>query len=375
MKYCLTYFLLLCFGLRLQAQNQTEQRLAQLMETYPVMGLSVAVVKDGKLAYSEALGWKVADKEPLETGDIFRIASISKSFSATSIMQLVEKKKVSLDDEVSELIGFEVRNPKFPDTPITLKMLLSHTSSINDSEGYFTLDAINPAKNPDWEKAYNDYEPGKGYQYCNLNFNMTGAVIEEISGERFDLYMRNHILFPLGLYGGFNVNDLDADRFATIYAYEPVSVEFVPSPAAYAPRTEEIAKYELGYSAPVFSPTGGMKISAEDLAKYMVMHMNFGKGKKARIVSKKSAKLMQTPVSAEENYGLALLKTKALIPGVELTGHTGSAYGLFSAMFFEPKEKFGFVVISNGCDPQYEEGFNRVIRQSVQILYEEWIRP
>lgn len=83
---------------------------------------------------------------------------------------------------------------------------------------------------------------------------------------------------------------------------------------------------------------------------------------------------MQTPLSADENYGLALWKTHTLIPGIELTGHTGSAYGLYSAMFFDPKEKFGIVVISNGCDPEYEEGFNRVIRESVNILYEEWIK-
>jgi CubicO group peptidase (beta-lactamase class C family) len=375
MKWHLFFFLNLIFEFHLQAQNRTEQRLTQLMETYPVMGLSVAVVKDGEPVYSQAFGWKEEGVELLQTTDIFRIASISKSFSATSIMQLVEKKKLSLDDEVSDLVGFEVRNPKFPDTPITLKMLLSHTSSINDSEGYFTLDVLNPAKNPGSEKAYNDYAPGKGYQYCNLNFNTVGAIIERVSGERFDRYVKKHILDPLGLYGGYNVNELDALRFAGIYAYLPDSSKFLPSPAAYAPRKEEIANYVLGYSAPIFSPTGGMKISAEDLAKYMVMHMNYGKGDKARIISKKSAQLMQTPLSAEENYGLALWKTRTLIPGIELTGHTGSAYGLFSAMFFDPKEKFGFVVISNGCDPAYEDGFNRVIRQSVEILYEEWIKP
>lgn len=79
-------------------------------------------------------------------------------------------------------MGFKIRNPKFPETVITLRLLLSHLSSINDKQGYFTLDAINPAKNPDWAKCYNDYEPGKGYQYCNLNFNMIGTIIEKYSG-------------------------------------------------------------------------------------------------------------------------------------------------------------------------------------------------
>jgi CubicO group peptidase (beta-lactamase class C family) len=254
-------------------------------------------------------------------------------------------------------------------------MLLSHTSSLNDSEGYFTLDAINPAKNPNSDKVYNAYEPGKGYQYCNLNFNMVGTIIEKYSGERFDHYVKNHILDPLGLYGGYNVDELDQSRFATLYNYSRDSSKFIPSPAAYASRKTELATYQMGYSTPIFSPTGGMKISAPDLAKYMIMHMNYGKGEKAKIISKKSAKEMQTPLSTDENYGLALWKTDKLISSVELTGHTGSAYGLYSAMFFDPEKKYGFVVITNGCDPVEEEGYIRVIRQAVNVLYEEWIKP
>lgn len=375
MKNILFLLSLLIFGFQAQAQNQTKERLTQLMESQPVMGLSVVVVKDGELVYTDALGWKEEGKVALQTSDLFRIASISKSFSATSIMQLVEEKKLSLDDDVSDLIGFKVQNPKFPETVITLRMLLSHTSSLNDSEGYFTLDAINPAKNPNSGKVYNDYEPGKGYQYCNLNFNMVGTIIEKYSGERFDQYVKNHILDPLGLYGGYHVDDLDESRFATLYNYSRDSAKFIPSPAAYASRKTELATYQMGYSTPIFSPTGGMKISAPDLAKYMIMHMNYGKGEKAKIISKKSALEMQTPLSADENYGLALWKTNQLISGVELTGHTGSAYGLYSAMFFDPEKKYGFVVITNGCDPMEENGYIKVIRQAVNVLYEEWVKP
>jgi CubicO group peptidase (beta-lactamase class C family) len=374
MKHLLSLLILLHFGFQAFGQNQTKARLTQLMETNPVMGLSVAVVKDGKLVYTDALGWKEEGKVPLQPSDMFRIASISKSFSATSIMQLVEKKKLTLDDDVSNLIGFKVRNPKFPDTVITLRMLLSHTSSLNDSEGYFTLDAINPAKNPNWEKVYNAYEPGKGYQYCNLNFNMVGTIIEKFSGERFDHYIKKHILEPLGLYGGYNVDDLDQSRFATLYNYSRDSSKFIPSPAAYASRKTELANYQMGYSTPIFSPTGGMKISVPDLAKYMIVHMNYGKGEKAKIISIKSAQELQTPLSADENYGLALWKTDKMISGLELTGHTGSAYGLYSAMFFDPEKKFGFVVITNGCDPVEEEGYIRMVRQAVNVLYEEWIK-
>jgi CubicO group peptidase (beta-lactamase class C family) len=369
----LLFCCLLAFIIPSKAQVSSTQRLTQLMQDYPVVGLSVAVVKEGKVVHTQALGWKEEGKESLETSDLFRIASISKSFTATGLLQLVEKKVLSLDDDVSNLIGFPIRNPKFPDRVITLRMLLSHTSSINDQQGYFTLDAIQPEKNSAWQAAYNAYAPGEGYQYCNLNFNLAGAILEKYSGVRFDAYIQENILKPLGLYGGYDVDQLDKSRLATLYTYQRDSAKFIPSPAAYASKSEELKTYIPGYSTPIFSPTGGMKISASDLAKYLLLHMNYGKVGKVRLISSAHSHEMQTPLSSNENYGLALWKTNVLIPGVELVGHTGSAYGLYSALFFHPEEKYGFVVISNGCDSTEEEGYIRVIRRAIQILYEEFV--
>ena len=371
-----TFFLVLFACLQSFAQpEKAETCIRDIMQQSAVMGISVAVVKKNKIIYTQSFGWKdSASQTPLTNDCLFRIASISKSFSATSIMQLAEAKKLSLDDDISKLVGFSVRNPKYPETIITLRMVLSHRSSINDSQGYFTLDAINPAKNPDWAKCYNDYQPGTGYMYCNLNYNMVGTIIEKISGERFDQYVKHHILDPLGLYGGYCVDSLDSTRFATIYEYDTATKSFTASPAAYAPRREEISNYMMGYSTPIFSPTGGMKISAGDLAKYMIMHMNLGRGNGKKIMSKKSARQMQTSLSEEEGYGLAISTTSKLIPGKTMKGHTGSAYGLYSAMFFHPKEKFGIVVISNGCHPAYTDGFNSVIRKTVTCLYDHLIK-
>ncbi|MFY8202859.1 MAG: serine hydrolase domain-containing protein, partial [Sediminibacterium sp.] len=106
--------------------EKAEVEIQQLMRTTPVVGLSVAVVKDNKVIYNHSFGFKDVEKElPLTNESIFRIASISKSFTTTAIMQLVAKKQISLDQDVSELVGFKIRNPKFPNTVITLKMLLS----------------------------------------------------------------------------------------------------------------------------------------------------------------------------------------------------------------------------------------------------------
>lgn len=376
LKYsvCLFVALLSC-KLTVFAQQTVEKSLQSLMEKYEAVGLAVSVVRDGKIIYSESFG-----KKNLETGehlapqDMFRIASISKSFSATAVMQLVEAGRLRLDDDVSGLIGFRVRNPAYPEDRITLKMLLSHTSGLNDSQGYFTLDVVDPARNDSVHKCYNAYRPGAAYQYCNLNFNMVGTIIERVSGERFDQYIRRHILEPLGLYGGYCVDSLDKARFVTLYEYDAAAKKMNAAPAAYHPRSEEIRNYITGRSTPVFSPTGGMKISAADLARYMTMHMNLGKYKGGRIISARSARLMQTPVENAEGYGLALVTSGKLVDGLQLKGHTGSAYGLYSLMFFDPERKFGIVTITNGCSAQSADGFNELLSSVFRAVYEDMIR-
>ena len=358
-----------CAGSR---EKVFEKDMEAFREEMGNVGLAVAVVKDGRMVYTHAFG--VADREtgaPVQENSLFRIASISKSFSATSMMQLVEKGLVRLDTDVSELAGFPIRNPRFPDAVITLEMLLSHTSSLNDSEGYFNLDVINPATNPNWACCYNDYAPGAGYEYCNLNFNLVGTFIERLSGERFDQYVTHHVLEPLGLYGGYCVDSLDASRFVKLYGWQ--EGEYVEKTDAYEPRSERIARYQFGYDTPVFSPTGGMKISAPDLARYMMMHMGWGTAPDGTVImSEESSRSMQTERSAPEHYGLALCHDFTRIPGVELVGHTGGAYGLRSAMFWDPGRRFGLVCISSGSRDPEEDDVSRMLNGTLNLLYKHF---
>ncbi|MBQ2090474.1 MAG: beta-lactamase family protein [Bacteroidales bacterium] len=339
------------------------------------VGLAVAVVKDNKIVYHANFGVKdIETQEPVQDNSLFRIASISKSFSAVSMLQLVEKGLVSLDTDVSDLAGFPVRNPKFPDKVITLELLMSHTSSLNDSQGYFTLDVINPDVNPNWAKCYNDYAPGEGYEYCNLNYNMVGTFIEKLSGERFDQYVVHHVLEPLGLYGGYCVDSLDTSRFVKLYNYDAKQDKMVEQAEAYAPRRDRIDNYRFGYDTPVFSPTGGMKISACDLAKYMMMHMGYGTSPDGvTLITKEHSQSMQTPRSDEEHYGLAIGIVDDRIPGVTLVGHTGGAYGLRSAMYFAPDRSYGLVMISSGCKVD-GEGDQNIINGTLTRMYNHFCK-
>ena len=244
------FFMLACCNSSRDNISKLNSDIEQIMQHYNSVGLAVVAVKGNEVIYNESFGYNNLDKKiVLKNGELFRIASISKSFTATGIMQMVEQGKIKLEGDVSDYVGFPVRNPKYPNIPITIRMLLSHTSSLNDSEGYFTLNTINPDSSKTYAGAYNDYEPGTKYEYCNLGFNTLGTILERVSGERFDKYITKNILAPMGLNASFNVNDLDTNLFVNLYEYQK-DTTFRVQPSAYANRKEQIANYRFGESTP-----------------------------------------------------------------------------------------------------------------------------
>ena len=356
--------------------EQTDQAIQAVLEEFHAVGVSAAVVKDGKIVYNKSFGYKDwENKIPLANDDVMRIASISKSFTATSLLQFVDQGVISLDDDISDLIGFTIRNPHHPDTPITLRMVLSHTASIRDKEDYFTLDHLNPAVYGNCVESYFEYKPGEGYCYSNMGLNLAGAILEKVSGVRFDQYVKENVINRLGLYGGHNVDSLDATKFARLYNFR--DGEFVESTGAYRSFAEDMPNYVMGYSAPRFSPTGGVKISAHDLAIYMMMHMNYGEYNGVRLISEQSSKLMQTPVwkkqnPGEDQYGLCLKEfvdyiddPKYNVEGNYPIGHTGGAYGLNSIMIWSPADGWGIVAMTNGYVWDPDKSFLQTITNAI----------
>ena len=360
-------------------EERINNAIEQVMEQYQCVGVSAAVVQDGQIVYNQSFGYKDLETQtPLANDHMMRIASISKSFTATGLMQHVEKGIISLDDDINDLIGFTIRNPHHPDVPITLRMVLSHTASFRDPENYSTLDPLNPAVNGDCIETYYEYKPGEGYNYSNLGLNLAGTILEKVSGVRFDHYVKDSIINKLGLCGGHNVDMLDTTKFASIYNYR--DGKYIKS-RAYSSVAHRLDNYIMGYSAPIFSPTGGVKISAHDLARYMMMHMNYGELDGVRIISEESAKTMQTPVwyiqnihEWEDQYGLCLWEfvdflndEKYNTPGHYPIGHTGDAYGLRSIMIWSPEDHWGIVAMTNGYiyDPDKD-----ILKTLANAIYE-----
>ena len=360
-----------CFVHKKEIRNQIET----IRKSYGNIGLSVAVVKNNRIVYSDNFGYNPdptdpSKGKPIKKNDLFYIASISKTFVGTAIMQLVEEGKLSLEDDVNRYLDFKLRNPNFPDTPITIRMLLSHRSSLKKDAAYDDFDKINPEKASNLQGFYNDYCPGTETDYSNLGYVILGAVIEKVSGMRFDDYVQRHILKHLGLRGGYDVTKLDDSRFVHSCRYKDEG--FVIQKKAFASKEKILNHYILGYSTPALRPASGLIISSTDLAKYMIMHINMGKYRWRRRVLTEEGESKMREKQNKTWYGLSFVHFLKVIPGEDLVGMNGAGYGVHSSMYFHPEKKYGFVVICNGCQSKSyaDSGLNNEV---IRVLYNEII--
>jgi len=376
-------------------ERRLEKKLLNSMDTCHITAMSVVLVKGDSIIFQKALGVKdIESDEPVGIDDIYRIASISKSFSAAAIVQLVDEGKISLDDDVSDYLPFEVRNPNHPEIPITVKHFLTHTSSMWDHGfmRYWKDDKyINPAKSPADTIAtmFKQYAPGWGFAYSNRAYNMMGNIIEKASGERFDDYIRNHILLPMGITNaGFNLDSLDNNSLVSIYSYSIKNEEYSGKAGRYqninGPKIAD-GTYQLGVDGTYWYPTAGMKISAPDLAKWMMTIRDNGVAPNGtRIFSEKAAKILKTPYTPDPSkkhpyYCLGLYITPYYFDGISLLGHTGSLFGLKSCMFYDRNSDWGFVCICASSDGRaaYEKNGEKSLMSGayhdiMHILYNEF---
>lgn len=379
--------------------GQMQQIVNEIREKYNLMGLSVVTVHDDKISGAYHAGLRDLDRNlPVNDSTMFRIASISKMVMTTAMMKLHDRKLFNLDDDVSKYLGFRLRNPGYPDMPITVRMILSHTSSINEGSGYdsFLTETYGNVSNPPqfsellvpggkyftddmWRKE----PPGTYFSYCNAHFGLAGTIIEKITGQRFDQFIGESLFKPLAISGAYTVEGLgDINNLGVIYRNENgqwvAQTDNLRGTLA-APR--DFSGYRPGTNAAVFSPQGGLRISAIELARIMMLHLGKGSYNGQQIVSRKSIRLMQTPQwtyngsngDTEEGgrvgWGLSVailgsIPESNLIPhGVRLYGHGGDAYGLISKFYYDPVSRSGLIIMTNGI-------FNPLTRSSYPAFYD-----
>lgn len=375
--------LFLSFFLSLSLWSQTtdiKKEIQSILDRYDAVGLSAVVIKNNQIVFNESFGYNPDYDSselcrPIRNNGVYWLASVSKTFISTAIMQLVEKGEVRLDDDINNYLSFKVYNPKYPTIPITVRMLLSHRSSLNDNQYGWSLEQFIRGCNEGKPDSFNDYKPGTKYDYCNLGYCLLGAIIESVTGKRFDIFIDSKILTPLRLYGSFNLTKIDSSRLVRAYSYDQKSNSFKSSRSVYDYTfvRKSLRDYRLEYSTAQLSPAGGMRMSAEDLSRFLRVFMNDGRVGWRRILRKESVQEMITPQGTDNNYGFALTTYSNIISGVSLVGMRGGSHGFHCIMVFEPREKIGFVLINNGYNTTAENGSDMNYR-IIRTLYNNLVK-
>ena len=329
--------------------------------------------------------------------DPARVASVSKLIVALGVMRLVEQGRLDLDADVSDLLGWELRNPAFPATPITMRMLLSHTSSLQDAGEAYVIPLGRTLRGAVTEATFDrDHAPGTHFRYSNLNFPVIASALEKRTGQRFDRLIHRLVMGPLELDACFNwtnCTDSKVARAVTLYrangsvALDDLQAERPACPVFRQGTDCELAEYELGSNGALFSPQGGFRASVLDLAVIGRMLLNRGRHEGRTFLSAASVETILRPVWTFDgsngdtsdgfycSYGLAAQTLPVsvaacnddLLPGGRLVGHAGEAYNLRSGLWIDPRRKVGiaYFAANNPADPPAGRTAYRAI--------EEWL--
>ncbi|MBP7450939.1 MAG: serine hydrolase [Flavobacteriales bacterium] len=358
----------LCPALEASAQGALDNYISSQMVTQHISGLAAVLVRDNAIIWYGNYG--LADRDagiPVTDSTIFMLASVSKTITATALMQLVEDGLVGLDDPVNDHIPFTVVNPNHPDSVITIKQLLTHTSSIQDNWdlmpysvgdpttplGDFLFDYLDASgANYDPVLNYNSFAPNSTYQYCNIGYALCGYVVEEVSGMPFNVYCNLNIFQPLCMDNtGWFLSEVDTTLVARPYTY------------AGGIYTDEGLYGYADY------PDGQLRTTALSLAKFMYSHMNQGHFDGVQLLDTATADLMLTPAvpDIEPAQGLCF----GVFDDAYGTwwNHTGGDLGVSTIMHFDVATNTGLLILTNG-DGNFWPIRNRIMLELDDLVNE-----
>ena len=315
-------------------------------------GVAVAVFKEGEIVYKRGFGMANLEYDiPITTGSIFHIASISKQFTAMSILLLAQEGKLSLDDDVRKYIP-EV--PDFGET-ITIRHLAHHTSGLRDQWHLLSLagwraqdlktqeDVLDLVKR---QKELN-FRPGEEYLYCNTGFTLLAIIVHRVSGKSLREFADENIFQPLGMKNTHFHNDMG---------------EIVKNrTSAYVPDDE--AGFKI--SIPNFETYGATSLftTVEDLA---LWEQNFSH---KRVGGEQAYKQMLNKgvLNSGEEIDYALGISHGTYRGLKTLGHTGSDAGYRANFTMFPEQRLSIIILANVSNANPRQ----LTYQAADILLEE----
>ena len=326
-------------------------------------GMAITITKGDEIAYFKGLGYaNRKEKQPVTEETIFQLASISKLITGTAVMQLVEQGAIDLDADVSDYLPFAVKNPNHPETAITPRMLLTHTSSIRDDwkvyDSFYTIQSgggdspVTLAEflpgylvaGGEWynaETMYYTAQPGTENHYSNVGYALLGYLVEVISGQDFSEYCHEHIFEPLEMVNtGWRFSEIDMDKMSVQYERKFWLYQRALPPYGF-----------------VTYPDGCLKTSSEDWAHFLIAMQNGGSYNGSQILKPETVAAMWTPQVPEIaptqglTWELDTLGEFWVDHETPTPGHTGGDPGITTITFLLPENDTSVTIFINGEFP------------------------
>jgi CubicO group peptidase (beta-lactamase class C family) len=342
------------------------------MEATRLPGVALGIVKENEIVHLRAFGEADPSGRAVTPQTPFLIASVTKSFTALAIMQLVEADKVELDAPVQRYLPwFRVADPE-ASSRITVHQLLNHTSGLPSlTEGEYERIAGPPTED-DLENLVRSLRttrltalPGEVFQYSNVGYATLAMIVQTVSGESYGKYLQQNIYDPLRMRQSF-VSQSEARRhgLATGYRYwfgVPVPYEWSYSHA------------ELG--------AGFTISSAEDLTHYLIAQLDGGSYRGAQILSPEGIAEMHKPAVRTTQQGGPLSESYAMgwfvrdFDGVTTVEHSGVAPNFHADLVLVPENEWGVVLLANGRNELRPEGITGIAAGVTDLLVSEELQP
>lgn len=335
-----------------QSLALVRERARRIARENRIVGLSLVLCAPGGATDAVTLGHaRLRPRTPVTERTCFRVASVSKLVMSLGALSLMESGLLALDADIGDMLGYPVRSPHAPDVPVTLRMLLTHTSGIRD-EGSYGTRGMAPGctlrELLDDPQNWLPQRPGEAFHYSNLGAGAVGSVMERAANAPFDDIMRARVFAPLSIRASYDprrivpTGDL-ADGYAVRGLLPPVRRYDAAALAVRAPEPFDPERDYLCAAGRLITDSAGMAA----LVRLLISQDGMG------VLSPSSLALMRTPQDGMGGVGACGRGLNAaflpdVFPGFSAVGHQGVAYGMCAELFGDPARGAGVGVMTSG---------------------------
>ena len=351
-------------------QPDRANEIGRCLRRQRAVGASLSVMRGGRAAETYVAGYARLPRQPVTPDTVFRTASIAKLAVALLLMRLEGKGLLDTREDVSETLGFSLRNPLYADAPITWRHLMSHSSSIVDTPAYFaSFSATTPLSELlHAEDLFAPTKPGEAFRYSNLAAGMLGSLLEKKLGETLEDIAQRELFAPLGIKATFDLSRCDPETLACAYRVLPPQ----KAPAFDAQR-------RLASALPLSRPdwehhyllgSGGLYLTSAELVKLttpLLESCDYLTGEQRQDMQKPLVPYPDEGVKMWHGLGLLIIDDPAVCPAPVL-GHQGFAYGAVNGVFLCPTSGAAFALLDSGASEKRKGRLGDINRQLIRLM-------